>query len=255
MLDPWMQYTCAYWKGCSTLEEAQEQKLRLICEKLELKPGESVLELGCGFGGFAKFAAEKYGVSVTGYNIAVEQVKFGREFCKDLPVELRLADYRTATGTYDKVVSIGLTEHVGPKNYRGLIELVEARLKPGGLYLLHTVGQNLSRTTNDPWLDTYIFPGSLMPSAVQLTKATEGLLIIEDMHNFGPDYDPTLRAWYDNVERHWDSIKSDHFDDRFLRMWRYYLLMCAGSFRARKNHLWQLVLSKGGVLGGYTSHR
>jgi cyclopropane-fatty-acyl-phospholipid synthase len=254
MLDPHMQYTCAYWKGVHTLADAQEQKLELICRKLQLRKGDRILELGCGWGGFAQYAASTYGCSVVAHNISSEQVAFARRWCADLPVEVIQGDYREATGEYDKVAAIGLTEHVGYKNYRTLMETAHRRLKPHGLFLLHTIGNNASVTTSDPWFDKYIFPGGMLPSVAQLSAAMDGLLVMEDWHNFGPDYDKTLVAWKNNVDKHRGDFKAK-FDERFHRMWRYYLLSLAGSFRARKIHLWQIVMSKQGVLGGYESVR
>ncbi len=254
MLDPHMQYTCAYWKGVHTLADAQEQKLELICRKLQLRKGDRILELGCGWGGFAQYAASTYGCSVVAHNISSEQVAFARRWCAGLPVEVIQGDYREATGEYDKVAAIGLTEHVGYKNYRTLMETAHRRLKPHGLFLLHTIGNNASVTTSDPWFDKYIFPGGMLPSVAQLSAAMDGLLVMEDWHNFGPDYDKTLVAWKNNVDKHRGDFKAK-FDERFHRMWRYYLLSLAGSFRARKIHLWQIVMSKQGVLGGYESVR
>ncbi len=254
MLDPHMQYTCAYWKGAHTLAAAQEQKLELICRKLQLRKGDRVLELGCGWGGFAQYAASTYGCSVVAHNISSEQVAYARRWCAGLPVEVIQGDYREATGEFDKVAAIGLTEHVGYKNYRTLMETAHRRLKPHGLFLLHTIANNASVTTSDPWFDKYIFPGGMLPSVAQLGAAMDGLLVMEDWHNFGPDYDKTLVAWQNNVDKHWEEFKAK-FDERFHRMWRYYLLSLAGSFRARKIHLWQIVMSKQGVLGGYESVR
>ena len=255
MLDPWMQYTCAYYGGgASTLEEAQEAKLDLICRKMDLKPGDKVLELGCGWGGFAHFAASRYGAHVTAYNISTEQVAWAREKCADLPVEIRLSDYRDAEGEYDKAVSIGMCEHVGPKNYRTLMETVHRCLRPGGLFLLHTIGNNAEVPNNDAWLDTHIFPGAVLPSALGLSRAFNGLFVLEDWHNFGTDYDRTLLAWNERFEAAWPRFEAA-YGERFRRMWRYYLLMCAGTFRARKAQLWQVALSKGGLAGGWRSVR
>lgn len=251
MLDPkWMQYTCAYYAKAENLDDAQEAKLDQICKKLQLQPGEKVLELGCGFGGFAKFAAERYGVSVSGYNISKEQVKWAREWTKDLPVEIHLADYRTATGTFDKVVSIGLCEHVGYKHYRTLMSVAHRSLKNHGLFLLHCIGGNVSAVCTDPWFEKYIFPGSVMPSAKQISNAFQGLFVMEDWHNFGIDYDRTCYDWFLNFDRNWDSFK-DEYGERFYKMWKYYLMLCCAGFRSRKNQNWEVVLSKNGVAGGY----
>lgn len=254
MLGPHMQYTCGYWKRAHTLAEAQEHKLDLICRKLQLKKGERVLELGCGWGGFARFAAANYGCSVVAYNISEQQVAYARRWCAGLPVEIRLSDYREAVGEFDKVAAIGICEHVGFKNYRTLMEVAHRTVKPHGLVLVHSIGNNASVTTGDPWFDKYIFPGGMLPSVAQLGAAMDGLFVMEDWHNFGPDYDRTLLEWQENVDRHrgeWDSS----FDERFFRMWRYYLLSLAGAFRARTIHLWQIVMSKHGLLGGYESVR
>lgn len=255
MLDPWMQYTCGYWSGgADTLEAAQEAKLELVCRKLDLKPGQKVLELGCGWGGFARYAASRHGVEVVGYNISTEQVAYARAKSAGLPVEIRLADYRDAQGSYDHVVSIGMCEHVGPKNYRGLMEVVHRCLKPGGMFLLHTIGNNVEVPDIDPWIDAHIFPGAVLPSAVGLSRAFNGLFVLEDWHSFGPDYDKTLMAWHERFEASWERFEPV-YGPAFRRKWRYYLLMCAGTFRARKTQLWQLVLSKGGVPGGWRTVR
>jgi cyclopropane-fatty-acyl-phospholipid synthase len=254
MLDPYMQYTCAYWKNAKTLDEAQEAKLDLVCRKLGLKPGMTVLELGCGWGGFARFAAERYGAHVTAYNISREQVAYGRERTRGLPVDIRLQDYREAEGSYDRVVSIGMCEHVGYRNYRTFFRVIHDRLKDGGLALVHTIGGLRSVTSIEPWLGKYIFPHAMLPSIKQLSHAMEKLLVVEDLHNFGPDYDRTLMAWLENFDRNWHKHR-EAYGDRFYRMWVYYLAICAGSFRARKNQLWQIVVSKGGVPGGYATVR
>ena len=254
MLGKWMQYTCGYWKDATTLDEAQEKKIDLICKKIMLKPGERVLELGCGFGGFARFAAERYGAQVTAYNISAEQVKYAREWCKGLPVEFVERDYREAKGTYDKVVAIGVGEHIGPKNLRGLMKLAERSLVDGGIFLYHSICGNKSVHTIEPWINKYIFPNAVLPSAAQLGAAFDGVFVMEDWHNFGVYYDPTLMAWFENFDKSWPELK-DKYGDRFYRMWKYYLLSCAGIFRSRTAQLWQIVLSKGGIDGGYTSVR
>lgn len=255
MLDPYMQYTCGYWSGgAKNLVEAQEAKLDLVCRKLDLKPGEKVLELGCGWGGFARFAATRYGVEVVGYNISKEQVAWAREKCEGLPVDIRLSDYRDAEGSYDKVVSIGMCEHVGWKNMRSFCQLASDRLKPEGVFLLHTIGGFRVNHENEPWIDKYIFPGSFLPSPAQIANAFDGLFIMEDWQNFGVDYDKTLMAWNEKFEAAWPRF-AEQYGDEFRRMWRYYLLFCAGSFRSRYNQLFQVVLSKQGVRGGWKTVR
>lgn len=257
MLDPRMQYTCAYWSAPTqpkTLAEAQDAKLDLVCRKLGLKPGMTVLELGCGWGGFARFAAEKYGCHVTAYNISEEQVAYAREYNKDFPVDIRLQDYREAEGAYDRVVSIGMCEHVGVRNYGTFFGTIHRCLKDDGMALVHTIGGNRSVTSIEPWLGKYIFPHAMLPSISQLSHAMEGLFTVEDWHNIGADYDKTLMAWWENFERNWPRHR-EAYGDRFYRMWVYYLAICAGSFRARKNQLWQVVISKNGVPGGYATVR
>ncbi len=245
MLDKRMIYTCAYWKKARNLDQAQEAKLDLVCRKINLKKGMTVLELGCGWGTFARYAAEKYGAKVTAVNVSREQVELGRELCRGLPVEIKLEDYRQVTGKYDRVVSIGIMEHVGYKNYRTYMETVDRTLKDDGIAFVHTIGQNLSETTVNSWSARYIFPNSMLPSIAQLGKAMEGIFIMEDWHNFGPDYDKTLMAWHANFEKSWPELK-EKYGDRFYRMWRYYLLSSAGGFRSRFNQLWQIVMTRAG---------
>lgn len=254
MLDKRMTYTCGYWQDTDSLDQAQENKLDLVCRKIGLKAGDKVMDIGSGWGSFAKFATEKYGVSVVGYNVSSEQVKLSREICQGLPIEFRHQDYREADEKFDHIVSLGMIEHVGYKNYKEYMKVAHRCLKDGGLFLLHTIGGNKSVTHTDPWIGKYIFPDSMLPSIKQLSSAFEGLFVMEDWHSFGAYYDRTLMAWYENFSKNWDKIK-DKYDERFFRMWRYYLLACAGSFRCRKNQLWQIVLSKHGVPGGYQSIR
>ena len=254
MLDPLMLYTCGYWNNAASLEQAQINKLELICRKLELKPGMRVLDIGCGWGGFGKYAAQNHGVSVVGVTISKEQMALGQELCQGLPVEFLLSDFRQLNERFDRVVAIGMIEHIGYKNYRTFMKVVHRCLDDDGLFLLHTIGEIRSVTVTDPWTEKYIFPGSMLPSTKQLGQATENLFVMEDWHNFGADYDKTLMAWYANFERSWDSIKRN-YDDRFFRMWKYFLLSTAGSFRARRNQLWQIVFSKRGLIGGYQSYR
>ena len=243
MLDKRMNYTCGYWREADNLDDAQEAKLDLVCRKIGLEPGMRVLELGCGFGSFAKYAAEKYGVEVLGVTVSKEQVDLGTEMSRGLPVELRLQDYREVEGQYDRVISIGVMEHVGVKNYRTYMEVVDRTLKPGGIGFFHTIGDNVSETGTNVWTNKYIFPNGMLPSIAQLAKAMEGLFVMEDWHNFGPYYDPTLMAWHANFEAAWPELK-DKYDERFYRMWRYYLLSSAGGFRARNSQLWQVVFTR-----------
>jgi len=254
MLDKRMVYSCAYWKDAQNLDTAQENKLELICRKLGLQPGMKVLDIGCGWGSFAKYAAEKYHVNVVGITVSKEQVELARTLCAGLPAEIRLQDYRAVNEKFDRIVSVGMIEHVGYKNYRIYMEVVHRCLENDGLFLLHTIGGNKSVTSVDPWMNRYIFPNGMLPSIKQLGESIEGLFVMEDWHNFSADYDRTLMAWYGNLENNWEKLKSK-YDERFHRMWKYYLLSCAGSFRARSNQLWQIVLAKNGVIGGYKSIR
>jgi len=254
MLDKRMIYSCAYWKNAKNLDEAQENKLELICRKLGIQPGMKILDIGCGWGGFAKYAAEKYQAKVVGITVSKEQVDVGKTLVAGLPVEIRLQDYRDVDEKFDLIVSVGMIEHVGYKNYSTYMDVVDRCLNDDGLFLLHTIGGNTSVTSVDPWMNKYIFPNGMLPSIKQLGSAIEGLFVMEDWHNFSADYDKTLLAWYGNLVKHWDEIKPN-YNERFRRMWNYYLLSCAGSFRARRIQLWQIVLSKKGVIGGYKSIR
>lgn len=254
MLDKRLIYSCGYWETASTLDEAQEAKLNLVCRKLDLQPGMRVLDIGCGWGGTAKFAAERYQVEVVGITVSEQQAKFGKELCRGLPVDIRLQDYRNIEETFDRILSIGMFEHVGYKNYTTFMRIARNCLKDEGLFLLHTIGGNCSVTRNDPWIERYIFPNSMLPSAKHVSSAIEGVFVLEDWHSFGPDYDKTLMQWFRNFHDNWDTLK-EYYDERFYRMWKYYLLSCAGSFRARINQLWQLVLSPKGILGGYRTPR
>jgi cyclopropane-fatty-acyl-phospholipid synthase len=246
MLDKRLNYTCAYWKNARNLDEAQEAKLELVCRKIGIHPGMRILELGCGWGSFAKYAAEKYNASILGVTVSKEQVALGMELCKGLPVELRMQDYREVTGTFDAVISIGVMEHVGYKNYGEYMRVVDRCLKENGIAFVHTIGGNQSYTTGEPWTDKYIFPNGLLPSMAQLSKAMEEKFVMEDWHNIGPNYDPTLMAWHANFEKAWPDLKKN-YDDRFYRMWRYYLLSSAGAFRARNQQLWQIVFTRQGT--------
>lgn len=249
MLDKRLTYSCGYWKEANTLDQAQEHKFELICRKLHLQSGQIILDIGCGWGSFMKYAVEKYDVSCVGVTLSEEQFALGKEMCGDLPIEIRLADYREPHELFDHVVSIGMFEHVGYKNYRQYMTVARKCLRDNGLFLLHTIGSNQSVITVDAWMGKYIFPESMLPSVKQIAQAAEKKLVIEDLHNFGADYDKTLMCWFDNFSNNWETIK-DNYDARFFRMWKYYLLSCAGAFRARDNQLWQVVLSKNGVSGG-----
>ena len=258
MLDKRMQYSCGYFKNAKTLDEAQEAKLDLICRKINLKPGMKVLDIGCGFGGFAKYAAEKYNAKVVGVTISEKQAKFAKEFCRGFDVDIRVQDYRNINEKFDRIVSVGMFEHVGSKNYNNFFKVTNKLLKEDGLFLLHTIGKNTSKFSADAFIMKYIFPGGELPSLAQITSAVEGLFVVRDIHSFGGDYDKTLMAWNKNFQDNWDIIKKQgngKYDNRFKRMWEYYLQSCAGAFRAGNIQLWQLVLSKSGFNVDYKGIR
>ena len=248
MLDKRMIYSCGYWKETNSLDEAQEKKLRLVFDKLQLQPGMKVLDIGCGWGGAARFAAEHYGVEVTAITVSTEQAKIARQQCAGLPVTIDVTDYRNIRDSFDRIYSIGMFEHVGHKNYRNYFDMVSNCLKPDGLTLLHTIGSNQPCTNGDPWSCKYIFPNSMLPSASQITKNYEELFTLEDWHVFTYDYSLTLKAWYKKFEKQWPELQS-RYSETFRRMWRYYLLSFSGSFRARSIQLWQILLSKNGLPG------
>lgn len=247
MLDENMAYTCGYWHDANNLHDAQNKKLDLICRKLDLKPGQRLLDIGCGWGSFMQYAAKHYGAICDGLTLSVEQAKLGAERCQDLPVRFILEDYRefTPEKKYDHIVSVGMLEHVGPDNYDNYFKCAEKFLADDGTFLLHTIGGNISNTVNDcdPWIRKYIFPNGVIPSICQLGKATEQRFNLEDLHNFGPDYDKTLMAWHERFEAAWPTL-AEKYGEKFHRMWRYYLLSCAAAFRARDLNLWQLALTK-----------
>ena len=242
-LDPEMVYTCAYFtEDHDDIARAQRDKLDMICRKLRLKPGETLLDIGCGWGGLAKFAAENYGVKVTGVTVSKEQLALAQQRVQGLPVELLLQDYRDLQGSFDKVVSVGMFEHVGPKNYDTYFTNVQRLMAPEGIFLLHTIGIAATSQSTDPWIDRYVFPNGKLPSAVEISTAVEGRFIIEDWHNFGADYDRTLMAWWDRFQRAWPQLEA-RYGKRFYRMWQYYLMCCAGFFRSREGQLWQVILT------------
>ena len=254
MLDPTMCYSCGYWKDASTLEEAQRAKMDLVCRKAGLEKGMRVLDIGCGWGSLAEYATKNYGVEVTGITVSKEQKKLAEERCAGLPVNFVLQDYRDLTGSYDRIISIGMFEHVGLKNYETYFQKCHELLGEGGKFVLHTIGTNRSHKMMDPWIKKYIFPGGKIPSLAQISSAQEKFFVIEDVQNFGPDYDRTLVAWRENFIASYDSLK-DKYDERFYRMWMFYLNASAASFRARYNQLFQLVLSKSYSPDRYDSPR
>jgi cyclopropane-fatty-acyl-phospholipid synthase len=258
MLGPEMIYSCGYWRTpdgrtAPDLASAQRAKLDLAFRKLDLRPGQRVLDIGCGWGGALRHAARTHGVTGVGITISEHQARHAREACAGLPVEIRLQDYRELDERFDHVFSIGMFEHVGVDNYRRYFKAVRRCLADDGLFLLHSIGRNRSVRHTDPWIARYIFPNSMLPSAKQIAACTEGRFVTEDWHNFGTDYDLTLQAWRANIEAAWDRLP--RYDERFRRMWRYYLAASMAAFRARRIQLWQLVLSPRGIPGGYLAPR
>jgi cyclopropane-fatty-acyl-phospholipid synthase len=254
MLGKRLVYSCGYWKDATNLDDAQDAKLELIFRKLELKPGMRVLDIGCGWGEALKLAAERYGVAGVGVTVSQEQADYARGICKGLPIEIRLADYRSLDEKFDRVFSIGMFEHVGVKNYKTYFDVARRCTAEDGLFVLHCIGSNVSSNHTDPWIAKYIFPNSMIPSAEQIAAASESVFVTEDWHNFGADYDRTLMAWRANFDRAWASL-SAAYGERFRRMWRFYLSASAAVFRARRDQLWQLVMSPRGVRGGYRAPR
>ena len=248
MLDKRMIYSCGYWRNAGDLDSSQEAKLDLICQKLGFEPGLTVLDIGCGWGGFAQFAASRYGVEVTGISPAAEQIPMARERCAGLPVEIRQMDYRDVEGSFDRIVSIGMMEHVGTRNLAGFFTKCSELLTSDGVMLHHTIGSNESTNRLDPWFDKYIFPGGVLPSIKQIAHAAEPGWVIEDVHNFGPDYDRTLMTWSANITAAWDELPN--YDEHFRRTWHYYLMGSASSFRSRTIQLWQIVFRRARVRSG-----
>lgn len=254
MLDRRMIYSCAYWASAATLEAAQEAKLDLVARKIGVRRGMRVLDIGCGWGGAAQFMVERHAASVTGVTVSRNQLQSAQRRCAGLDAQFRLEDYRSLTGNFDAIFSLGMFEHVGVRNYRTYLTKVRELLRPDGLFLLHTIGNDRSSVATDPWIEKYIFPNGQLPSLAQIAAAAEGLWVIEDVHSFGQDYDRTLLQWSANFERRWPEL-AQRYGERFHRMWHFWLLASAANFRARKTQLWQIVLSPRGVPGGYRAPR
>lgn len=216
----------------------------LICRKLGLNEGTRLLDIGCGWGGLARHAARNYGCHVVGITVSEKQRSYAAESCRGLPVKILLQDYRDLTERFDRIVSVGMLEHVGAKNYRRYMRTVFRSLRDGGVFLCQSIAGNWHRAYTDPWITKYIFPNSMLPSAGQMAQAAERLFVLEDLQNLGADYERTLLAWERNFARSWNRFEA-RYGERFYRMWRFYLLSCAGAFRARGLQVYQVLFSKG----------
>ena len=242
--------SCGYWRDAADLDAAQEAKLDLVCRKIGLKAGQRVLDIGCGWGAFMGYAAERYGARCVGVTVSRQQVDYARRRYAGLEVDFQLKDYRDFEGEADHVASMGMFEHVGPKNYRTYFQNARRVIRKDGLFLLHTILANEESSAIEPWLNKYIFPNGVLPTISQVAGAVEGLFVVEDVEVFGADYDRTLMAWYDRFQANRPAIEA-RYGARFCRMWDYYLRCCAGGFRSRRINLGQFVLSPRGVQGGW----
>ena len=246
ILDPYMQYSCGYWNKAENLHMAQQNKLKLICETLQLKKGMTLLDIGCGWGGLAAYAAENYGVSVTGVTDSAEQIKMASIRCSSLDIDLKLIDYKDLpilAQTFDRIVSLGMFEHIGAKNHLAYFNIINQMLKGNGLFLLHTSGSNQTNNKVDPWINKYIFHNDGLPTLAQIATASETWFVTEDVHNFGMDYEKTLIAWEQRFNSSWHLLEDD-YPSIFRRMFNYYLNSCAGAFRSKKMHFWQFIFTK-----------
>lgn len=226
-LDPHRQYSCAYWApGITSLEAAQEAKLAHIAAKLDLKPGSQVLDIGCGWGGLARYLHKVSGAQVTGITLSEEQLKYARAEAvrQGLTVaDYQLIDYRQMTGQFDRVVSVGMFEHVGLPHYQPFFDTVQSLLATDGVALLHTIARADGPGATDPWTAKYIFPGGYSPALSQIVPAVEGAwLWITDIEVLRLHYAYTLKAWYDRCAVQEDAITA-LYDARFYRMWMFYL--------------------------------
>jgi cyclopropane-fatty-acyl-phospholipid synthase len=246
--DEEMQYTCAYYpKEDMSLEQAQVAKLHHVCHKLQLKPGDTVVEAGCGWGGLARFMAKHYGVNVRAYNISKEQVKYARERAiaegLDDKVEYVLDDYRNIKGSYDVFVSVGMLEHVGKRDYPELGEVINRCLKARGRGLIHTIGRNVPGPMN-AWIERRIFPGAYPPTLREMMDIFEpNRFSVLDVENIRLHYAKTLHQWRDRFEQHADHIEQ-MMDEEFVKAWRLYLSGSIAAFEVGELQLFQVVFTR-----------
>jgi cyclopropane-fatty-acyl-phospholipid synthase len=248
-LDESMTYSCAYWDdGCDSIEAAQRAKYEHICRKLQLKEGERLVDIGCGWGGMLRYAAEEYGVEGVGYTLSTEQHEFANDRLRAdglYPrVRVELLDYREAKGEFDKFVSIGMFEHVGKEYYGEFFSKVGELLAPGALGILHTIGKH-RESDSDPWISKYIFPGSHLPTMGQIGSAFSATdLVLTDVENLRLHYAHTLDAWIERFEASIDEVRS-RFDESFVRMWRFYLNASSAGFKWGDSRVYQVTFTNG----------
>ncbi len=246
MLDQRLIYSSGYWKNATTLNEAQEHKLDLVAEKLGLKAGMKVLDIGCGWGGAIRYFAERYKVSGLAVTTSKNQYDVACQTCKDLPIEIRLHDYREVSEQFDCSYSIEMLGHLKPKHYKHYFQFVNRTLREGGSHLVQVAGSSMRAVRSDPWVQRYIFPGGYVPAPSQLIAAAQASLNLEDWQILTKDHDQTFMAWHENLSAAWKDFEEE-VDERTVRMWRYYLLSFAGVFRSNASQLWQIVFSKSAV--------
>lgn len=242
-----MQYTCAYFEQSDlTLEQAQLAKLEHICRKLRLRPGQTVVEAGCGWGGLARYMARHYGVKVHAYNISAEQIRYAREEAirqgLDHLIDYIEDDYRNIRGQYDAFVSVGMLEHVGRENYSGMAAVIQRSLAPNGVALLHSIGRNQPMLMN-AWIEKRIFPGAYPPSIGEFMSLCEsGDFSVQDVENLRLHYARTLEDWMVRFEENQHTV-ADMYDEHFARAWHMYLAGSMAAFRAGSLQLFQVVFT------------
>ena len=242
-LDETMTYTCGYFKDTNDLKQAQIDKMKLVCQKLNLQKGMRVLDIGCGWGSLAKYMADNYEVTVVGLTLSEEQKTFADNQCTNSDVTIELCDYRNHNGKYDRIVSIEMIEHVGAKNLKSFMQKADKNLNEDGLMLLQFDGKSESINWNYSWIEKYVFPGTVTPSMQQIAKSSENLFFLVDWHDFTKDYHLTMNCWHENFLKNWDNIK-DNYDERFFRLWKFYLTCAPATALVNTQHLWQIVLQK-----------